>query len=155
MKGVAQGHNTVPLVRFEPATLWSRVLHSTNSAQKYILYIFLSVKLLIIKLSKVFVHKFIKVIPFPCYNGSLLTHMILSFQTDRSGQTVQTQIRLLLEEQSDQGLHCMLFHWHHFDKRFGLFVWISGRLQQRFWASQKGVCSLHGHVIMINYTESS
>ena len=27
-------------------------------------------------------------------------------------QTVQTQIRLLLEEQSDQGLHCLLFHLH-------------------------------------------
>ena len=38
------------------------------------------------------------------------TVMILNFQTDRSGQTVQTQIRLLLEEQSDQGLHCLLFH---------------------------------------------
>ena len=25
-------------------------------------------------------------------------------------QTVQTQIRLLLEEQSDQGLHCLPFH---------------------------------------------
>ena len=38
---------------------------------------------------------------------------------------VQTQIRLILEEQSDQGLHCLLFHLHHFDKiplRFGLFV---------------------------------
>ena len=40
----------------------------------------------------------------------------LSFRTDRSGQTVQTQIRLLLEEQSDQGLHCLLFHLHHSDK---------------------------------------
>ena len=40
--------------------------------------------------------------------------MTLSFQTDRSGQTVQTQIRLLLEEQSDQGLHCLLFHLHLF-----------------------------------------
>ena len=43
----------------------------------------------------------------------------------RTGQTVQTQIRLLLEEQSDQGLHCLLFHLHHFKKicfRFGLFV---------------------------------
>ena len=51
--------------------------------------------------------------------------MTLSFRTDRSGQTVQTQIRLLLEQQSDQGLHCLLFHLHHFDKiplRFGLFV---------------------------------
>ena len=42
--------------------------------------------------------------------------IILNFQTDRSGQTVQTQIRLLLEEQSDQGLHCLLFHLHVFDK---------------------------------------
>ena len=31
------------------------------------------------------------------------------FRTDRSGQTVQTQIKLLLEEQSDQGLHCLQF----------------------------------------------
>ena len=38
--------------------------------------------------------------------------MILSFRTDRSGQTVQTQIRLLLKEQSDQGLHCLQFPLH-------------------------------------------
>ena len=38
---------------------------------------------------------------------------ILNFQTDMFGQTVQNQIRLLLEEQSDQGLHCLLFHLHH------------------------------------------
>ena len=44
------------------------------------------------------------------------TFVILSFRPDRSGQTVQTQIRLLLEEQSDQGLHCLLFHLHLFDK---------------------------------------
>ena len=42
--------------------------------------------------------------------------MTLSFRTDRSGQTVQTQIRLLLEEQFDQGLQCLLFHLHDFDK---------------------------------------
>ena len=36
------------------------------------------------------------------------TVMVISFWTDRSEQTVQTQIRLLLEEQSDQGLHCLL-----------------------------------------------
>ena len=42
--------------------------------------------------------------------------MTLSILTDRSGQTVQTQIRLLLEEQSDQGLHCLLFHLHLFDE---------------------------------------
>ena len=44
------------------------------------------------------------------------TVMTLSFQTDRSGQTVKTQIRLLLEEQSDPGLNCLLFHLHLFDK---------------------------------------
>ena len=42
----------------------------------------------------------------------LSTVMILSFRTDRFGQTVQTQIRLLLEEQSDQGLHCLQFRLH-------------------------------------------
>ena len=42
--------------------------------------------------------------------------MILNFRTYRLGQIVQTQVKLLLEEQSDQGLHCLLFHLHHFDK---------------------------------------
>ena len=54
----------------------------------------------------------------PCYNEVALqiSGMILNFRTDMSGQTVQTQIRLLLEEQYDQGLHCLLFHLHVFDK---------------------------------------
>ena len=54
---------------------------------------------------------FIKVISFLCEN----TVMILSFRTDMPGQTVQTQIRLLLEEQSDQGLHCLPYRLHRFD----------------------------------------
>ena len=41
--------------------------------------------------------------------------MILSFRTDRPGQTVQIQIRLLLEEQSDQRLHCLPFRLHRLD----------------------------------------
>ena len=45
----------------------------------------------------------------------IYTVMILSFRTDMHGQTVQTQIRLLLEEQSDQGLHCLPFHLHRLD----------------------------------------
>ena len=49
------------------------------------------------------------------FSVALTTVMILSFQTDMPGQTVQTQIRLLLEEQSDQGLHCLPFHLHHLD----------------------------------------
>ena len=43
------------------------------------------------------------------------TVMILSFRTDMPGQTVQTQSRLLLEEQSDQGLYCLPFHLHRLD----------------------------------------
>ena len=61
------------------------------------------------------------------------TIMILNFWTDRSGQTVQTQIRLS-REQSDQGLHCLLFNWHVFDKypHVSPLVSILGELQQRF-----------------------
>ena len=44
--------------------------------------------------------------------------MILSYRTDRSGQIVQTQIRLLQEEQSDQGVYCLLFRLHLLDKLF-------------------------------------
>ena len=44
------------------------------------------------------------------------TVMILNFRTDRFGQTVQTQIRLLLEEQSDPDVHCLLFQLRVFDK---------------------------------------
>ena len=44
-----------------------------------------------------------------------ITVMILSFRTDMPGQTVQTQIRLLLEEQSDQDLHCLPFRLHGLD----------------------------------------
>ena len=38
---------------------------------------------------------------------------------------MMTQIRLLLEEQSDQGLHLLLFHLHLFDeipKGFASFI---------------------------------
>ena len=41
--------------------------------------------------------------------------MILSFRTDMPGQTVQTQITLLLEEQSDKGLHYLPFRLHCLD----------------------------------------
>ena len=46
----------------------------------------------------------------------LNTVIILRFQTDWSWKTVQTQIRLLLEEQSDQGIHCLLFYLHLSDE---------------------------------------
>ena len=43
------------------------------------------------------------------------TVISLSFRTDKSGQIVLTQIRLLLEEQSDQRLHCLPFGLHRLD----------------------------------------
>ena len=55
------------------------------------------------------------VLNFMLLIGTSFTVMILSFRTDRPGQTVQTQIRLLLEEQSDQGLHCLPFRLHRLD----------------------------------------
>ena len=44
--------------------------------------------------------------------------MILSFRTDRSGQTVQTQIRLLLEQQSDQGITVCCIPFASFRKKY-------------------------------------
>ena len=46
------------------------------------------------------------------FNGSTWDLPKFSDRYCRSGQTVQTKIRLLLEEQSDQSLHCLLFHLH-------------------------------------------
>ena len=51
-----------------------------------------------------------------CFNEEiwLITVQILCIGTDRSHQTVQTKIRLLLKKQSDQGLRCLPFHPHPF-----------------------------------------
>ena len=40
----------------------------------------------------------------------VITLKILCIGTDRSQQTVQTKIRLLLKKQSDQGLRCLPLH---------------------------------------------
>ena len=52
---------------------------------------------------------------FILVTSELHTVMILSFWTDRSGQTVQTQITLLLKEQFEKGLHC-LHPWRFWDR---------------------------------------
>ena len=59
-----------------------------------------------------FLELHVNIFPSDCIS---FTVMILSFRTDMPGQTVQTQIRLLLEEQSDQGLHCLPFRLHRLD----------------------------------------
>ena len=45
------------------------------------------------------------------YFVTRITVQILCIGTDRSQQTVQTKIRLLLK-QSDQGIRCLPFHQH-------------------------------------------
>ena len=59
--------------------------------------------------------------------------MILSFRTDWSGQIVQTQIRLLLEEHSDQGLHYLQYLMHLVKP---LFFRVLGWFQQLFRVSE-------------------
>ena len=56
--------------------------------------------------------KQVSMIPHPV----TLYHNDPNFSDRQSGQTVQSQIRLLLEEQFDQGLHCLLLHLRLFDK---------------------------------------
>ena len=51
-----------------------------------------------------------------------ITVQILCIGTDRSQQTVQTKIRLLLKKQSDQGLRCLPFHQHLLDALMHCFI---------------------------------
>ena len=37
------------------------------------------------------------------------------FSDRQFGETVQTQMRLLLKEESDLSLHCFLFHFQHLE----------------------------------------
>ena len=66
--------------------------------------------------SQLFVRSFCSAAPqfFSSNKGSVFVYtvIILNIGTDRSEQTVQTQIRLLLMEQSDQGLLYLLFCLH-------------------------------------------
>ena len=55
-------------------------------------------------------------------NYSELTVQILCIGTDRSQQTVQTMIRLLLKKQSDQGLRCLPFHQHLLDALMQCYI---------------------------------
>ena len=54
--------------------------------------------------------------------GNQCTVQILCIGTDRSQQTVQTKIRLLLKKQSDQGLHCLPFHQHLLDALMQCYI---------------------------------
>ena len=55
------------------------------------------------------------------YTNSV-TVQILCIGTDRSQQTVQTKIRLLLKKQSDQGLRCLPFHQHLLDALMQCYI---------------------------------
>ena len=54
--------------------------------------------------------------------GCPTTIQILCIGTDRSQQTVQTKIRLLLKKQSDQGLSCLPVHQHLLDALMQCYV---------------------------------
>ena len=54
--------------------------------------------------------------------GKRSTVQILCIGTDRSQQTVQTKIRLLLKKQSDQGLRCLPFHQHLLDALMQCYI---------------------------------
>ena len=68
-----------------------------------------------LELTRQGLHKYLKFYTVLGASDNRHTVMILSFRTDMPGQTVQTQIRLLLEEQSDQGLNCLPFRLHRLD----------------------------------------
>ena len=53
------------------------------------------------------------------------TVQILCIGTDRSQQTVQTKIRLLLKKQSDQGLRCLPVHPHILDALMQCYLNVS------------------------------
>ena len=71
--------------------------------------------------------------------GFLFTIQTLCIGTDRSQQTVQTKIRLLLKKQSDQGLLCLPFHQHLLDALMQCYIKLFlflGQLYQLFEVSQ-------------------
>ena len=56
------------------------------------------------------------------WNSKQCTVQILCIGTDRSQQTVQTKIRLLLKKQSDQGLRCLSFNQHLLDALMQCYI---------------------------------
>ena len=52
----------------------------------------------------------------------VLPIQILCIGTDRSQQTVQTKIRLLLKKQSDQVLHCLPVHQRLLDASMQCYI---------------------------------
>ena len=65
-----------------------------------------------LRLLLIWVHTVCIAISFQIF---MITVKILCIGTDRSQQTVQTKIRLLLKKQSDQDLHCLSIYRHLFE----------------------------------------
>ena len=61
-------------------------------------------------------------LPVPGRPTILITVQILYIGTDRSQQTVQTKIRLLLKKQSDQGPRCLPFYQHLLDALMQCYI---------------------------------
>ena len=76
---------------------------------------------------------------WPKLHRVFATIQTLCIGTDRSQQTVQTKIRLLLKKQSDQGLLCLPFHQHLLDALMQCYIKLFlflGQLYQLFEVSQ-------------------
>ena len=71
-------------------------------------------------------------------DSNSITVQTLCIGADRSQQTVQTKIRLLLKKQSDQGLRCLPFHQHLLDALMQCYInfRVLGQLWQLFEVSQ-------------------
>ena len=73
-----------------------------------------------------------------CTNIYVISTTLISpsFQMDRSGQTVKTQIRMLLEVQSDLGFHCLHFGIHPLMALLCNKTSLLRFKNNKFWASQ-------------------
>ena len=63
--------------------------------------------------------------PYNSFSNNFIlcfTVQILFIGTERSQQTVQTKIRLLLKKQSDQALRCLPFHQHLLDALMQCYI---------------------------------
>ena len=87
------------------------LVHCVYSGRTLLVNLFISKKFFTITVFIFHFHLFLAP-PQSDKNFKDITVMILNIGTDMSEQTVQTQIRLLLMEQSDQGLLCLLFCLH-------------------------------------------
>ena len=86
------------------------------------------------------------------YGSAMKLTCILSLRTDKLGQTVQVLIRVPLEEQSDQGLHCFLFCRHLFEALLNMVEFLCLHFRV---TTANGPKNLESYYISSSYQEKS